>query len=425
MARVIPNNLYITSGDTDGVSRNSTGSGSFGSSSSVPHDYSNSSLIAKQVINSPSYKSAYQVLSHENDKSWLQRLEMIPYSVQDASSTFLDDLGLVNNQKDKQSANYQYCLEQISALMAEYQSWKNSLPITQSQQFADAGINSAITGQGINNSEIPNVGVGTDPSSLQSANVGDFFLNASSFILDSVNGLASVSLGFKQLGYQQDTQYFEFLKYLREEGISYKFEGKYPRNLSEFFDRTLTTDENDPFTFIDAKGDRIASENVIESILHHEKFAPLYLRWKKLLSSDPTHPSYPYLSGDYSIDIPIGVEALTDAEYKSFMTSFERKLLEDKLSITQLDNTLSLQDKEKEIKSLQNSIFDLQIKEAKIKFDLIDKLHNSSSLEDKLLLQKILLGFNTTDIQMLSNELSFQNTEKSLGIVGSIINMLK
>lgn len=196
------------------------------SSSSHSRAELNNNTIAEQVMNSPAYKSAYNILSQESDKSWLQRLEMIPYSVSDASKTFLDDFGLSNNFNDKQDANYQYCMEQISALMAEYQSWKNSLPTTQVQQLSDAGVNSAITGQGINGSSIPDVGTTINPSALQSTNVGDFvghmvdrFLNLSSGVLDWIGKFNEISLANRRFSYDQESAFAEFVNELSKDGI--------------------------------------------------------------------------------------------------------------------------------------------------------------------------------------------------------------
>lgn len=222
MARI--DHAYIETPNTS-PSRHSTGSGR-STTSSVSRGYLSNNTIAEQVINSPAYQSAHAVLSQESDKSWLQRLEMIPYSVSDASETFLDNIGLSNKYNDKQDANYQYCMEQISALMAEYQQWKNSLPVTQSQQFADAGVNSAITGQGLGGSSISNVGVSSNPSTLESTNVGDFFntvvdkfLNLSSGTLDWISKFNEISLNNRRLEYDQDSSFASFVSELAKDGV--------------------------------------------------------------------------------------------------------------------------------------------------------------------------------------------------------------
>lgn len=234
------------------VSRNSTGSGR-STTSSQSRGYLSNNTIAEQVINSPAYKSALQVLSQESDKSWLQRLEMIPYSVSDANETFLDNIGLSNKYEDKQDANYQYCLEQIQALMAEYQSWKNSLPTNQVQQLSDAGINSAITGQGVSGSSIPNVGVSSNPSTLESTNVGDFFntivdkfLNLSSGTLDWISKFNEISLNNRRLSYDQDFSFASFVSELAKDGIIV------PANIKSFEDLL----NSDSFNWYDSSNAR-------------------------------------------------------------------------------------------------------------------------------------------------------------------------
>lgn len=196
-------------------------------------------------MNSPAYRSAYEVLSKESDKSWLQRLEMIPYSVADASSTFFDEIGLTNNRQDKQDANYLYCMQQISALMAEYQQWKNKLPVTQSQQFADAGVNSAITGQGLSGSDISNVGVSADPSSVRSTNVADFagvivdkFLSASSGMLDWISKFNDISMQKRRFSYDQDSSFAKFVKELSDGGVIL------PDNVKSFTDLINSDDKS-------------------------------------------------------------------------------------------------------------------------------------------------------------------------------------
>lgn len=213
--------------------------------SEFSRDQRNNNSVAKKVMNSPAYRSAYEVLSKETDKSWLQRLEMIPYSVADASSTFLDELGLTNNRQDKQDANYQYCMQQISALMAEYQQWKNSLPVTQSQQFADAGVNSAITGQGLSSSDISTVGVSSDPSSVRSTNVADFvgvvvdkFLSASSGMLDWISKFNDISMQKRRFSYDQDSSFANFVKELSDGGVVL------PDNVKSFTDLINSDDKS-------------------------------------------------------------------------------------------------------------------------------------------------------------------------------------
>lgn len=149
------------------------------------------SEIAQLVINSEPYQRAYAILSAEPDRSWLVRLEQIPYMVLDASSTWFDEHNWTNKAEDKQAANYQYCLENIASLMAEYQAWKNSLPSSQVDQQSVIGYNSAITGQNIGASSIPNVGVSANPSAFESTNSIEVFgsvISTASSLLSTISG---------------------------------------------------------------------------------------------------------------------------------------------------------------------------------------------------------------------------------------------
>lgn len=244
------------------TNRYSTGSTPVRDSNSSPRPETAgyNSVIARQVINSPAYQSAYDVLSAEPDKSWLQRLEMIPYSVDDPEQTLLDNVGLSTAFQDKQDANYQYCMEQISALMSEYQTWKNTLPVTQVQQMADAGINSAITGANIQGSSIPNVGVSSDPSRLQSTNVGEYvhnfvdrFLNLSSGVLDWIGKFNEISLNNRRLKYDQDSSFADFVSHLSKDGIVLPAEIK-------SFDDLLNSDDKSWYDNASSRAKRLFNE---------------------------------------------------------------------------------------------------------------------------------------------------------------------
>lgn len=163
------------------------------------------SETANKVIQSVPYRQAYELLSKASDPVWLLRLEAIPFSVDDANSTWFDEHNLSNKYNDKQDANYQYCMEQIQALVLEYQTWVNSLPKTQVQQFADAGINSAITGQGVNGSELNPQSVSTDPSSLSSTEPIEIIGTIGNLIFDGANGILSAIQTFNQIGVSRST----------------------------------------------------------------------------------------------------------------------------------------------------------------------------------------------------------------------------
>lgn len=257
MARV-PNITNEASTNIDGypvsTNRNQTGSGM--RDSNRP---SHMSSIARRVMNSPAYIQAHRILSQESNKSWLQRLEMIPYSVSDAASSLFDGI-FTSNYEDKQDANYQYCMEQIAVLMADYQSWKNTLPTTQVQQLSDAGINSAITGQGVSASSIPSVGTSTDPSSVRSTNgidvistLVDKFMNVSSGMLDWISKFNDISIQNRRFNYDQDASFAQFVKELSNDGIVL------PDDINSFAD-LLNSDDSSWYDTANARAKRLFNE---------------------------------------------------------------------------------------------------------------------------------------------------------------------
>lgn len=190
-------------------------------------EFSERGTIADQVRNSPAYKTAYQIFSQLSDKSWLNRLIAIPTSVQDASSTWFDENGLSNKFNDKQSANYQYCIQQIQNLMAEYYAWKNSLPITQVDQAQDAGYNSAITGNGVDASSMDPAMLQSDPSALQSTDPMSMLQQFVGVMSSATGGLTSIVQSgvdmyksLRDVSRADDKQLFDFCNYLNENGFN-------------------------------------------------------------------------------------------------------------------------------------------------------------------------------------------------------------
>lgn len=187
----------------------------------------NGGTTADKVRNSTAYKTAYSIFSQLSDKSWLNRLVAIPTSVEDASSTWFDEQGLSNKYNDKQAANYQYCLQQIQNLLSEYYAWKNSLPVTQVDQLQDAGINAAITGEGVSGSELNPSTLQSDPSTLQSSDplslLQQFVGTMTSFtggLTDIVNSGVSMYKSLRDVSRADDRQLFDFYNYLNENGFN-------------------------------------------------------------------------------------------------------------------------------------------------------------------------------------------------------------
>lgn len=207
------------------TTRRETGSDSYQGSN---RDHVDS--ITTQVVNSPAYQDAHKILSAEPDKQWLYELESIPYAVQDAPAENPLFGWASNKYEDKQNANYQYCMELIRDLMARYHEWKNSLPVTQAQQYADAGYNAAITGDGLSPSTTGTPSSPTaSPSSMESMSVADTLSSVVGTVMSIDQGIVAWFNQFKDVsqfnkGYDlqlkdMDLDFAKFNKELADHGI--------------------------------------------------------------------------------------------------------------------------------------------------------------------------------------------------------------
>lgn len=174
---------------------------------------SSADAIKDRVKSSSIYRAVFNVFSAELDKYWLIQLNGIVDSIVGATETFWDDLGFSNASSDKNEAIYNEAINNIQALYNQYQTYKNTLPKTQVQQFADAGINSAITGNGVNGSSLGENPLQTGAASLQSTNPGEyiaqvanFALSASSGITSTLKSVADTVLAFRGQGLQREAQ---------------------------------------------------------------------------------------------------------------------------------------------------------------------------------------------------------------------------
>lgn len=94
------------------------------------------------IRQTPAYKQAFELFSKLDDKKWLMRLESIADSVPYyEASNGLNDLFNHDKYLNKNKEAVSLGVQQINALIAEYQEFQNSLPSTQAQQFADANLN--------------------------------------------------------------------------------------------------------------------------------------------------------------------------------------------------------------------------------------------------------------------------------------------
>lgn len=174
--------------------------------------------VLDRVKSSSAYKQALELFSNtKGAEIFLSRLDAILSSISSAEFTIWDSLGLSQNFNDSVEEAYRYAIEQIQALLSEFHSWKNSLPSTQVQQFADAGINAAVTGVGVSGSTLNSQSTARNP--FQSTNpmdvisgISDIALNQIPNVVNTISStwksLQEVRLANKQFGLSERAQQF-------------------------------------------------------------------------------------------------------------------------------------------------------------------------------------------------------------------------
>lgn len=170
--------------------------------------YGDSSIVTDLILKSPVYKQAYSVFS--NDRSYggpyLQQLQVIPYAHSVRDENFWDSVsnafGATSGFETAVQDAYNVALDEIRSLLSQYYAFRNSLPVEQVQQMAEAGVNSALTGEGITPSTMESEGIvsGTQPSQSQYSN-DQLSQGITSFVsfIDSLSQLTSVGFSSANL----------------------------------------------------------------------------------------------------------------------------------------------------------------------------------------------------------------------------------
>lgn len=120
--------------------------------------------LRRLIEDSSLYREAFQIFS--NDKSYgqpyLQQLKMIPDSVatrdRNAWDDFVDFFGGTSGYDQAITDAFNSAMDEIRSLVQNYFSFKNSLPETQVEQQRAAGYNAAVTGAGIEGSDMSGSG---------------------------------------------------------------------------------------------------------------------------------------------------------------------------------------------------------------------------------------------------------------------------
>lgn len=171
--------------------------------SSTAEHFSPTDMLVQMILSSKIYKQAYDILS--SDKSYgtpfLVDLEAVPYSVELRDSNFWDDVtqafGGTPGIDSAINDAFNNAMDEIRIIVQNYYTFINSLPSEQVQQLQEAGINAAITGEGVSPSSMPEslAGALSQPNTSQAVyNNESLSRGVSSFVefLGAMGNLASV-----------------------------------------------------------------------------------------------------------------------------------------------------------------------------------------------------------------------------------------
>lgn len=134
-------------------------------------------ILPDLIRDSSIYIQAYDILSSDASYGlpFLEQLKMVPesYAIRDKNfwDGFTEAVGGSSGHENAITDAFNNAMDEIRLIVQNYRTFKNSLPVEQVSQLAEAGINSAITGEGVSPSTIPE-SLGTalsQPNTSQSA----------------------------------------------------------------------------------------------------------------------------------------------------------------------------------------------------------------------------------------------------------------
>lgn len=165
--------------------------------SSNSEEYTTSTL-ARAIRQSELYKQAYEIFSKDPryGPQFIEQLEMIPSSVTIADKNFWDEtsefFGATSKYEEAFTDAFNTAMDEIRNLVVSYQNFINSLPSTQVEQLADAGINASVTGQGVNSSVL-DTSSAVQPNASASAYSNDALGAGISSFVEFISSIASVA----------------------------------------------------------------------------------------------------------------------------------------------------------------------------------------------------------------------------------------
>lgn len=294
-------------------------------------DANGKQTVRSRILSSQIYRQAYNLFINLEDKTWAQRLLAIVDSASQSPTSIFDEIGLSNKADKANEEAYQNAINQIGALIAEYQQFHNSLPSTQKQQYADAGINAALDPSLLSGSSInqrtPN------PSSLAGSQIGDTsedigkLLQFAGSLSGGISGIVSQGLSVYKALSEIDIQnrYLSLTEAQAGAPISTPFKGKQNREnlFISYGNRRSARGREDV-----ARLDRSLAEQERAQIEKNEAYMDLQVNSK--------------MFEHFNEDVNEVVKDLGKLSYENWKSQFELKSI-------QIKRDQSRADKEKEV----------------------------------------------------------------------------
>lgn len=378
--------------------------------------------LRDRIINSSIYQQAYSLFNRSSvDSIWLQRLRAIPQSVVVGHETWLDQLGLSNKYNDKLQALEAEAYNQIQKLISEYQTYVQELPTTQVQDFADAGINSAITGQGINGASITGEASQRDlsPYQMESANPLESISTIGNLVFSATDGILSAIKTFNQIGLSKRQNFTSLVKELMGLGFrTFPFDSSF-KSFDHWWENAGSSEAR-------KLNLGFASSSMLRSQLEYFSSAEASNR---LIDYDDDGVDFLSEAGQSLVN------SLIDHELDTWKYQFEYKRAKARydslyqLSLDPNEMAKYYQDKTKydsEIVKARSSMESSQASLLKAKLDAIQEWYDKAGTDPqaRAILARVLMQINPTEFIMLENYDDSERTalaSQYLGLLGSAV----
>ena len=144
---------------------------------------------------SESYLNAYMMM--KDYPQWVALLNANPYKGLNVPDSLFDRLGLSNKQQDKMIALRQEYMNYNAQILANFMNWKNSLPVTQREQLAEAGYSADLAN--VEPSSLPSdIPIGSNALAMPSGSTAEELMQVVGSAASLFTTGASVALGVMQ-----------------------------------------------------------------------------------------------------------------------------------------------------------------------------------------------------------------------------------